>query len=120
MTLVLERLSPALVTYTAGWSTTGHTFSHAPQPTHNSGSMCGRLTMTVGASAIWDEAASAGRAGTATSSVQIALGEVGQNSSQTMHGVAMAQGKQRPRSYIAVPTRTGFWPIPILAGSVIF
>jgi hypothetical protein len=36
---------------------------------------------------------------------QIAFGETGQNSSHTMHGVSMAQGKQRPRSINAVPRR---------------
>jgi hypothetical protein len=38
------------------------------------------------------------RSGTSISSTQMALGEVGQNSSHTMQGVAMAHGRQRPWS----------------------
>ncbi len=37
----------------------------------------------------------------------MALGDIGHHSSQTMQGVAMAQGRQRPRSKKAVPMRMG-------------
>src|SRR3954471_24063019 len=97
MMLVFERVSPALVTYTAGLSTIGQTFSQAPQPIHSDGSTWGRWTLIVSiASASPLALYLLARFGTSTSSAQIALGEVGQNSSQTMHGVAIAHGKQRP------------------------
>jgi hypothetical protein len=76
------------VTYTAGRSCTGHTFSQAPQPMQSFGSTCGRCTWT----------AAPLRSGTSTSSTQIAFGDVGQNSSHTMHGVAIDHGRQRPWS----------------------
>src|SRR5690606_8234305 len=121
ITLVLERVSPALVTYTAGLSTMGQTFSQAPQPIQSEGSTCGFCTLIVSILACSPFATYlSSRLGTSVSSAQMALGEVGQNSSQTMQGVAMDHGKQRPLSYIAVPMEMGFWPNPILAFSSIF
>jgi hypothetical protein len=54
-----------------------------------------RLRAVAGA---WAE-----RFGTSTSSAQMAFGDVGQNSSQTMQGVAIDQGRHRPWSKNAVP-----------------
>src|SRR5579883_2296150 len=99
MTLVLLRVSPTLVTYTAGSSCTGQTFSHAPHPTQRLGSTCGRCRCTV----LYAGGAPSGpgllsRTEASTSSTQIAFGDVGQNSSQTMHGVCIAHGRHRPWS----------------------
>src|ERR1700690_315684 len=97
MTFVLLRVSPTLVTYTAGSSCTGHTFSHAPQPTHRLGSTCGRCKCTVlYAGGAPSAPGLLSRTVASTSSTQIAFGDVGQNSSHTMHGVCIAQGRQRP------------------------
>src|SRR5829696_6824984 len=99
ITLVFDRVSPTLVTYTAGLSCTGQTFSQAPQPMQSDGSTCGRWTWTssIFGSPPFSEAMGR-RLGTVASSTQIAFGDVGQNSSQTMHGVLIDQGRQRPRS----------------------
>ena len=45
--LLGERLSPMLVTYTAGRSCNGHAYSHAPQPTQRLGSMRGCFSVFV-------------------------------------------------------------------------
>src|SRR3954454_6244457 len=97
MMFVLLRVSPMLVTYTAGRSCTGQTFSHAPQPMQRAGSTCGRCRCTFfipGGSPFGP--GSADRTGASTSSTPMALGEVGQNSSHTMHGVCIDHGKHRP------------------------
>src|SRR3954465_825828 len=99
----------------------GQTFSQAPQPMHSDGSTCGRCTLTVSiASASPLALYLLARFGTSTSSAQIALGEVGQNSSQTMHGVAIAHGKQRPWSYMAVPIAIGFCSLPVFSSLPVF
>jgi hypothetical protein len=48
---------------------------------------------------------------------QIALGEVGQYSSHTMHGISMAQGRHLPRSKNAVPILIGFSFLEVPRGS---
>ena len=96
-----SRDSPARVTRIAAGDATGHFASHRPQPTQRSGSSRGRCTRTTAPSA---RAASAG-------SSQMAFGLVGQTSSQTTHGVAIAQGRQRPQSKKAVPILTRV-PLP--------
>src|SRR6478609_3505298 len=99
----------------------GHTFSQAPQPMHREGSTCGRCTLIVPiASASPLALYLLSRRGTSASSAQMALGEVGQNSSQTMQGVAMAHGKQRPWSYIAVPIAIGFCSLPVFSSLPVF
>src|SRR5262245_9296133 len=99
MMFVFERDSPTLVTYTAGLSCTGQTFSHAPHPMQSEGSTWGRCTCTdVIAGGAPPSEGFGSRFGMSSSSTQIAFGEVGQNSSHTMHGVPIAHGRQRPWS----------------------
>jgi len=72
-----ERLSPTLVTNIAGSSTTGHLLSQIPQPIQSSVSMTGATgVFTVPSGSL-----------TSVFTSFIALGEVGQCSSQTMQGV---------------------------------
>ena len=84
----------------AATSPTGQRFSQMPQPVQRWGSTIGRCRRTGRPS----------RPGSSTSSNQMALGSVGHISSQTMHGMPMAHGRQRPRSTKAVPMRTGSPP----------
>jgi hypothetical protein len=89
------------VTRIAAGEATGHFASHSPHPMQRPGSSRGRPTRTTAPSA---RIASTG-------SSQIAFGLVGQTSSHTTHGVAIAQGRQRPQSKKAVPILT-FVPLP--------
>ena len=64
---------------------------------HSDGSTCGFCTWIFSISGSLPSAPGLSlRFGTSSSSTQMALGDVGQNSSHTMQGVPIDQGKQRP------------------------
>jgi ubiquinone/menaquinone biosynthesis C-methylase UbiE len=104
---VSDRDSPTEETRMAALSFTGQMCSQAPQPVHRSARMTGLLSVR-------------GSPSTSTSITDrvMALGETGQNSSQTIHGVSIAHGRQRPLSTKAVPIFNGPPSFPVFSAWV--